>query len=208
MEHMEQHPATESSAHSPRGSQAVATDSALSEALEKGYEPRDISLRPVMMFIAGLTITLVVVLFAIYAIMMALADWHRSDQFVPSPVATKVPPIYAPLQPSLGFYATTREEKAARDHDVLDWQDMQAMRYQVETVLSSYGEGANGRKYEPITVAMRDVLPKLVVHPVAGIPEAQEHNYPAGSYEGVYGEKPAPPQGRYNDLHSLNDLGN
>jgi hypothetical protein len=178
------------------------------EAVAKGYEPKDIGLKPVLLFIGGLAATLVVVLFAIFAIMMALADYHRSETGNPSPVAVKLPPVYAPLQPSLGIY-----NNHDNDHNVLDWQDMQAMRYKADQALHApRATTAEGRTHEPIEIAMVDVLPVLQQHskPVAAPTASEVTTYPAGSYEGVYNDKDHSVNRaeKYNDLHRLNDLGN
>jgi hypothetical protein len=194
---MEQH--TLESVHSgqPHAGEASA------EAIAKGYEPNDIGLRPVFMFIGGLVVVLVVVLAAIYAIMMALADADRSGDAVPSPIAVKLPAPYAPLQPSLGIYGNHEN-----DHDVLDWQDMDAMRYKTTQELNSSCTTAAGRKHIAIAEAMDEALPLLKLQPVAIAP-AVTVPVPAGSYEGVYNrERPTKPQGQYNDMNRLNNLGN
>src|SRR5579862_7276473 len=92
---------------------------ALAEAIAKGYEPHDLKLRGVFVFMGVLALTLVVVLAAIYAIMMALVDHDRSQDVVGSPVVIKMPPVYAPLQPSLGYNGDHDN-----DHDWLDQDDM------------------------------------------------------------------------------------
>jgi hypothetical protein len=194
---MEQH--TLESVHSGE----PTTGKASAEAIAKGYEPHDLSLRPVFIFIVGLVVVLVVVLAAIYAIMMAMAAADRSGDAIPSPIAVKLPAPYAPLQPSLGIY-----DNHDNDHNVLDWQDMDALRYKATQQLNSAGTTATGRKHIAITDAMDKALPLLVVKPVA-VAASNAQTYPAGSYEGVYNEnRPARLQGQFNDMNRLNNLGN
>jgi len=202
-----EHPATQSSGttavpHShPQGPD-------FAEALAKGYEPKDIGLRPVFMFIAGLSVVLVVVLLAIYAIMMAMAAYDRSSDAVPSPVAVKIPAPYAPLQPSLGIYGNHDN-----DHDLLDWQDMDAMRYKAtEALTSDKVVMESGRHHIPINAAIDLVIAKnyLVTKPVVE-PMAAVVSYPPGSYEGVFNQdRPAKPDPDLNpnNLQRLNNLGN
>ena len=182
-----------------------------SEALAKGYEPHDIGLRPVFMFVAGLSLTLVVVLFAIYGIMMGVAAYYRHDS-IQSPIAVKLPPVYAPLQPSLGSY-----DNHDNDHDVLDWQDMEAMRYKTDLALNNSGMTSSGRPYISINSAMSQVIDNklLVIRPVAMAPVVVSTFPPAplGSYEGFVNDplsRPAPidPALNPNDLQRLNNLGN
>ena len=148
-----------------------------------------------------------VVLAAIYAIMMAIAAHDRSGEPIRSPLAAKVaeelPPVYAPLQPSLGAYGNHKN-----DHDVFDWQDMDAMRYRTQEALNNEGTVGN-RHYVPISKAIDTVLAEnmLVVKPVA-LSASVEIPPPAGSYEGVYKAQPPEPTIHYNDMNRLNDLGN
>ena len=181
------------------------------EAVAKGYEPKDIGLSPVFKFIGGLVVTMVVVMFAIYAIVMAMAASYRKDMVNPSPVAVKLPPVYAPLQPSLGFY-----DNHDQDHDKHDAEDMADMRYKTRQILSGSGENpVSHRKWEPIDVAMNDVLEKnlLVVKPVPRAVAAKDDFPPAGpgSYEGFLNDSNnayVKPTGRFNDMNTLNNQGN
>ena len=141
--------------HTPKPSGA---GSASAEAIAKGYEPHDIGLRGVIVFIVGLVITLVVVLAFIYAVMMAMADSDRSADTIASPVKVNLPQVYAPLQPSLGFYG-----EHDRDHDVLDAQDMFLMRERTQQALTSQGTTASGRRYISIASAIDLVVDKKLL---------------------------------------------
>jgi hypothetical protein len=175
------------------------------EAVAKGYEPKDIGLRAVFTFIGVLAVTLFVVLSVVYGIMMALADYDRSTDPLASPVAVKLPRVYAPLQPSLGFYGND-----ANNHKELDSEDMILMREQAAAALNApAGTTAAGRSHMPIASAIDRVLPLLVQKPV--IAAVVEPEYPVGSFEGHVGGTQIPPKkpGVWsNDMNSLNNLGN
>ena len=180
----------------------------LAEAIAKGYEPHDIGLRPVFTFIAGLSVTLIVVLAAIYGIMMALAAYDRSEVAARSPVDVKLPAPYAPLQPSLGIYGNHDN-----DHNTLDWQDMDAMRYKAQVALKSTGK-IGDRSFIPIESAITMVIEKklLVTRPVV-MPVVPQKYAPAGpgSFEGFnssYPVKTIDPKLNPNDMNRLNNLGN
>ena len=178
-------------------------DPLFAEALEKGYEPQDIGLRGVFIFISGLVLVLVVVLAFIYAVMMALADYDRSKDPISSPIAVQTAPVYAPLQPSLGFNGNHDA-----DHDVLDADDMLLMRERTAAALGSEGVTAAGRHYIAIDTAIDKVLPLLVSKPA--MEPITEPTYPEGSHEGVYGhvpQKEIPANAHVNDMKSLNDQG-
>ncbi len=193
--------------HTPKtqdAGQPGEKDPAFAEALEKGYEPHDIGLRGVFIFISGLTVVLIVVLAFIYAVMMALADYDRSKDPIASPVTLKLPPVYAPLQPSLGFNG---DHDA--DHDVLDADDMLLMRERTALALNSEGVTAAGRHYIGIDTAIDKVLPLLVTKPV--LEPFKGEPVPEGSHEGVYGHVPQsviPANAHVNDINSLNNQGN
>lgn len=173
------------------------------EAVAKGYEPHDLKLRAVFMFIAGLSVTLLVVLSVIYAIMMALAAHDRSTDPLASPVSVKLPAVYAPLQPSLGFYGNNDN-----NHESLDSDDMLVMREKAQAALTSEGVGPTGRHYISIETAIDKALPELITRAVA--PPVGETTYPPGSYEGHVGGTPLPekPKHWHNDMNSLNNQGN
>ncbi len=140
-------------------------------AVAKGYEPHDLKLRGVFLFVAFLTLTLVIVLSAIFAIMIALVDHSRGGDPVSSPVAVTPAPVYAPLQPS-------------PEHDWLDQDDMLLMRAKTQKAINSSGTSSTGRRYIAINDAIRQVvdtnmLPiKAVVEPVYQTPN------PPGTFEG------------------------
>jgi len=188
----------------PETSDLKAKDPDFAVAIEKGYEPNDIGLRGVFIFISGLTVVLVVVLAFIYAVMMALAEHDRSKDPVASPVTVKLPPVYAPLQPSLGFNG---DHDA--DHDALDADDMLLMRERTSLALNSEGVTAAGRHYIAINTAIDEVLPLLVSKPV--LEPFKGESVPEGSHEGVYGHIPQtqiPANAHVNDIQSLNNQGN
>jgi hypothetical protein len=145
----------------------------LAEAMARGFEPRDINLRGLFIFLGTLIVALVVVLFAIYGIMKALVDHDRTHDPLGTPVSISQRDVYAPLQPSIG-------------HPTEDWQDMETMRAQTQAVLSSSGiSPTTGRRYITIADAMDKVLPLLVIspHPVT---EPKQPTYEEGSHEGTY----------------------
>jgi hypothetical protein len=175
------------------------------EALEKGYEPHDIGLRGVILFISGLTLTLVVVLAFIYAVMMALADYDRSKDAIASPLTVQVAPIYAPLQPSLGFYGNHDQ-----DHDVVDRDDMLLMREVTQKAINSDGTSSTGRRYMNIASAIDTVVGQTLLVSKPAVAPVEAPTYPEGSREGVYGSIPAseiPGNVHVNQMKSLNDYG-
>jgi len=172
------------------------------DAVAKGYEPHDIGLRGVILFIAGLTVTLVVVLAFVYAIMMALADHDRSHDAIASPMTVPVAPVYAPLQPSLGFNG-----QHELDHNVLAPEDMLLMREVTAKALSEEGVTASGRHYIPIDAAINMVITKSLLVSKPALAAVAEPTYPPGSHEGVYGSIPKsdiPANVHVNDMNSLN----
>jgi hypothetical protein len=122
----------------------------LADALGKGYEPHDIGLRGVFLFLITLVLTIVVVLAAMWGLMTLFVDYDRSKDPVGSPVVIHQAERPFPMQPS-------------PDHNVVDREDMTAMREQTQHELTSSGTTASGRRYMPIEQAMDQVLPKLPV---------------------------------------------
>ena len=145
----------------------------LADAITRGYEPHDIGLRGVFVFLGGLVASLVVVFAIIFGIMMALVGYDRNHEqagSVRNASDVSRGPAYAPLQPSV-------------DHNVLDVDDMTAMRKQTQFVLRNSGVGENGRKYIPITDAMSIVLAKLEVHPAVPADPVQVQVFPTTERE-------------------------
>jgi hypothetical protein len=172
------------------------------EAVAKGYEPHDIGLRMVFIFLGGLTVTMIVVLAFVYAVMMAMAEHDRTNDGIASPVKVNMPAIYAPLQPSLGFNGNHDF-----DHDVLDADDMVAMRYVTAQELDHEGTTAAGRHHIAIDTAMDEVISKslLVSKPVLApttepVISVSLHE---GSRVGVP-KKQMDPNEHVNDMNSLN----
>lgn len=127
-------------------------------AIAKGYEPDDLKLRGILMFVGVLAVTLLVVLSVVYGIMMTLADYDRSGDPLASPVAVKLPPPYAPLQPSLGLYGDDYN-----NHLNVDSQDMLVMREKTQAELNAAeGVTATGRHHLPIETAIDKTLPLLI----------------------------------------------
>jgi len=147
----------------------------LAEAMNRGYEPKDLNLRGVFIFLITLVVVLSVVLAAIYAIMMALVENDRSHDPLGTPVSITRPDTYAPLQPSVG-------------HPTEDWEDMVAMREQTHATLLN----PTLARQMPIGQAMDVVLSKLVIspHPVA---QPAQPTYPPGSMEGRYSSATSQP---------------
>jgi hypothetical protein len=173
------------------------------EAIAKGYEPHDIGLRSVILFISGLALTLVVVLAFVYAVMMALADYDRSKDAIASPLPVQLAPVYAPLQPSLGFNGDHDQ-----DHDVLDKDDMLLMREVTAKALNSDGTSSTGRRYMNIDSAIDTVVSQTLLVSKPAVAPTTEPTYPDGSREGVYGSIPAsdiPGNTHVNQMKSLND---
>ncbi len=139
----------------------------LAEAMNRGYEPKDISLRGLFIFLFTLVFVLIVVLAAIYAIMMALVENDRSHDPLGTPVSIARPDTYAPLQPSVS-------------HPTEDWEDMAVMREETQQVLLH----PTLDRQIPIDVAINRALPLLVVRPV--VPPTPVVLYPKGSIEGHF----------------------
>jgi len=127
----------------------------LADSLSKGYEPHDIGLRGVFLFLITLVVTVVVVLAAMWGLMTLFVDYDRSRDPVGSPVAIHQEPSAVPLQPSV-------------EHNLVDREDMTAMREATQQALNSSGTSPTGRRYISIKDAMDQVLPKLPVKPAAG----------------------------------------
>ena len=148
---------------------------ALAEAMDRGYEPKDISLRGLFIFLGTLVVTLVIVFAIIYGIMMALIDHDRSADLKGVAVSIIRPPVYAPLQPSL-------------EHPTEDWEDMHLMRQQTQAILDSAGTSKTGRRYMTIADAMNVVVPKLAISDAKDLPKpyVPAWTYSPESHEGEY----------------------
>jgi hypothetical protein len=132
----------------------------------------------------------------IYGIMMALASYDRSKDPMGSPVVVRIPPVYAPLQPSF-------------DHPQLDQDDMLAMRERTAAELNAPEGTYAGRRHIPIAMAMEKALPMLLTKAV--IQPGEMHAYPPGSYEGHLGGVPTTEKKANvwsNDMNNLNNQGN
>ena len=149
----------------PKGLDTASPD--LAEAIQRGYEPKDINLRGLFIFLGTLVVTLVVVLAAIYGILMAMVEYDRSRDPLGTPVSIVRPDLYAPLQPSVS-------------HNTLDTDDMAAMRERNQEVLMH----PSLARQMPIAQAIDVVLPLLVTRPA--VPPTSQPVYPPGSIEGRY----------------------
>ncbi len=109
-------------------------------------------------------------LFAIYAIMMALVEIDRSHDPLGTPVSITRPDTYAPLQPSI---ATPTE----------DWEDMAVMRAQTQQVLLR----PTLDRQMPIGLAIGPGL-AAAARP-AGRASPPVVLYPKGQHEGHFAEK-------------------
>ena len=150
----------------------------LAEAIERGYEPKDISLRGLFIFLGSLIVTLALVLVVIYGIMMALVEHDRSKDPKGTVVRVERGPMYAPLQPSW-------------EHPTEDWQDMTEMRQYTQRTLNTAGVSQTGRRFISIDEAMDKSVPLLVAiaKPAttdAGGAHRDLYKYPEGTHEGVY----------------------
>ena len=148
----------------------------LAEAMTRGYEPHDIGLRGVFVFLGGLIASLVVVFAIIFGIMMALVGYDRNHEQAGSVLTAKDVsrgPVYAPLQPSV-------------DHNALDVDDMTEMRRQTQAVLRGEGFGENGRKYIPVEKAMDIVVSKLELRPVVPMDPNQEQVFPTSGRDALH----------------------
>jgi hypothetical protein len=201
MEHQHTPKNPEPSNTGPFVGNTAPSDKAFQEAVAKGYEPHDLGLRMVFIFIGGLTVTLIVVLAFIYAVMMAMASYDRSRDAIASPVKVELPAPYAPLQPSLGFY-----DRHDQDHDVLDYEDMILMRERVTKVLDGEGTTLAGRHYVSIDTAMDTVVSQSLLASKPAIAPVVEPVQPAGVHEGVGNVKHEPdaPDVHSNDMHNVN----
>ena len=171
------HPASNPDAIAAAHGKVLRPTPELAEAMSRGYEPKDISLRGLFIFLGTLVATLVVVLLAIYAIMMALVEHDRSHDPRGTTVSIQRPEVYAPVQPSIG-------------HATEDWEDMNIMREQTWATLNSAGVTPTGRRTMTIGDAVDTVVSKLVIgeHPVDTGPKNVAEQ-PANSYEGFIPSK-------------------
>jgi hypothetical protein len=138
----------------------------------KAYETRDIKLRPLAVFIAGLTIVGLVVYFVVFAMFRLFSGQAaREDaQLAPSSVSR---PAKTPVEERLPPEPRIQANPAA---------DMDALRRQEDAVLTTYGwvNREAGIVRIPIDMAMRQVLEEgLPVRqpdhapPAAGTPAAR-----------------------------------
>lgn len=166
------HPASNPDAIAAAHGKVLRPTPELAEAISRGYEPKDISLRGLFIFLGSLVASLVVVLLAIYAIMMALVEHDRTHDPRGTTVSIQRPEMYAPLQPSVA-------------HPTEDWEDMNVMREQTWTALNSAGTTSTGRRFMKIDDAVDLIVAKLPVgdHPVDTSPK-HVMEQPANSYEG------------------------
>jgi hypothetical protein len=129
-------------------SQTHGTDNGRSES--KAYETRDIRLRPLLVFIAGLTIVGIVtylVVFVMFRLFSGQAA-RQDAQVAPSTVSRPAP---APGEDRLPPEPRIQANPVA---------DMQRLREQEEAILTTYGwvDRPAGIARVPIDVAMRQVL--------------------------------------------------
>lgn len=129
----------------------------LKDAIAHGYEPHDIGLRGVFFFLIGLVVTVIISLLLVYGIMNLFVEYDRHSDPVASPVVIEHGPIPYPLQPSY-------------NHDVVDRQEMAAMRKNTQKILSSSGT-LGDRRFIPIDQAIDQVLPLLPIKPTGATPQ-------------------------------------
>jgi hypothetical protein len=123
----------------------------LAQALDKGYEPHDINLRGIGIFLVGLVVTSILVLLMCWGIQEGLVDFDRAGDPIASPVTIDHAPVPQPLQPSW-------------QHNSFDREDMQAMRQETMAVLNSSGtDPKSGRRWIPIDDAMDKALNMLPI---------------------------------------------
>jgi hypothetical protein len=127
----------------------AASDPELAEAIKKGYEPHDIGLRGVFVFLITLVITMIVVLAAMWGVMMLFVNYDRSNDPIASPVKVERPPVASPLQPT-------------PQHPYTDREDVTMMRDEADRILTSSGTTPTGRHYIKISDAMDHV--RLPIH--------------------------------------------
>jgi hypothetical protein len=137
--------------HGASGAAGAKISPELAEAISIGYEPHDIGLRGVFIFIISLMFITLVVLGAMWVIMMEFVKYDRNSDPINSPVAIERVQPLQPLQPSW-------------NHNRLDQEDMQNMREQTYYQLHAAGVSPTGRKYIPIETAMDQVLSQLPIH--------------------------------------------
>jgi hypothetical protein len=190
--------------HTPK-EPTKTSDPRLAQAVAKGYESSDLKLKGIFMFVGVLALTLFVAMSVVYGVMMTLAQASRDKDPLASPVTVQLPPVYAPLQPSKGFYG---DEK--NNHQATDYDDMLVMRQKsAEQLNAPAGTTAAGRSHMPIADAMDKALPLLLTRNVIAAGTTPVN--PPGSYEGHVGDQPIPektPTAWSNDMNSLNNQGN
>jgi hypothetical protein len=123
----------------------------LAEAIAAGYEPHDVGLRGVFIFIISLMFISLVILGAMWVVMMEFVKYDRNFDPINSPVAIEHVQPPQPLQPSW-------------NHNQMDQQDMQQMRQQTYQQMHSTGTSPTGRKFISIDTAMNEILPQLPIH--------------------------------------------
>jgi hypothetical protein len=142
-------PSADAGAH---GADAANIAPDLAEAISIGYEPHDVALRAIFIFIISLMFISLLVLGAMWVIMTEFVKYDRGYDPIASPVSIQQMQPPQPLQPSW-------------NHNQMDEQDMQTMREQTYKQLHSSGVSPTGRKYIPIETAMDEILPQLPIRP-------------------------------------------
>jgi hypothetical protein len=122
----------------------------IAEAIAVGYEPHDVSLRGVFIFIVTLMFITLIVLGAMWVVMMGFVGHDRKSDPIASPVGVQHLVAPQPLQPSW-------------NHNAMDREDMELMRKQTHDILVSSGTSPTGRRFISIDAAMDQVLPQLPI---------------------------------------------
>ena len=137
--------------HGAPGAAGAKISPELAEAISIGYEPHDVALRGIFIFLISLAVVSLLVLGAVWFILTAFVDFDRTFDPIASPVVVEKAPPPQPLQPSWS-------------HNQLDQQDMLEMRDQTYKQLHFDGVSPTGRKCMPIETAMDEILPLLPIH--------------------------------------------
>ena len=136
--------------HGAPGAAGAKISTDLAAAISAGYEPHDVALRGIFIFIISLMFISLLVLGAMWVIMMEFVKYDRSYDPIASPLTIEQVQPPEPLQPSW-------------NHNQKDREDMEIMREQTFKQLHFTGTLPTGRKCIAIETAMDEVLSQLPI---------------------------------------------
>jgi len=122
------------------------------QSASKAYETRDVKVRPLAVFIAGLTVVIVFSFLVVLWVFRLFSAQHASQDALSAPSTQSRPPVAAPADEQMRWPEPRVQSRPA--------DDLKALRADEDAVLTSYGwvDRAGGTVHVPIDVAMQLVL--------------------------------------------------